>query len=428
MRADEGGATRMRRPSLRGGLIVLAVMGIIFFEASTAVFAENAVRPHAAANLLYNGDIEAGCRRDYRKYQEWDVAEGWSPWYIRGAPQDEAQGYFKRPEFQCMDASLDELYAIRVHDGRWSQKIFNSFATHVAGMWQQVAVPIGARVTFTAWGQTWSSDGDDPLLIEGDGNYWLKIGIDPTGAIGAGADGEVPGKDVVWSEAKQANLEWVELSVTAEAQTNLITVFTWGAPVYRVAANNSYWDDLSLTVGGGVGSAGLRATAESTPWVIAAVAATPRPERIAAASRSDETSATTKQSAGEEHIVAGPKGRVCVEAFADYNGDGLPGLHDVALADFAFSIDGITHVTGGEKCLWVSPGVHLVESEESAVLSTADVWDVQLQPNGMVFVAFGVKAGAVGRVTTLPLWLWILIVVLLGILALVYAMQRRDSF
>ena len=160
-----------------------------------------------------------------------------------------------------MDASLDELYAIRVHDGRWSQKFFNSFATHVAGMWQQVAVPLGARVTFTAWGQTWSSDGEDPLLIEGDGKYWLKIGIDPTGAMGAGADGAVPGLDVVWSEAKQANLEWVELSVTAEAQTNLVTVWTWGAPVYRVAANNSYWDDMSVTVSGGAGSAGLRATA-----------------------------------------------------------------------------------------------------------------------------------------------------------------------
>ncbi len=191
----------------------------------------------AQANLLTNGGFEDGFHVQGGA-PEVSVANGWTAWWVQGTQQQTNQGYLIRPEYKGEDGEVHGYG--RVHLGRYSQKFFSTFSTHDAGLLQTVAVPAGAALQFTAWVQTWSSGGDDPGQTVEPGYYRVSIGIDPAG-------GSNPfGASVVWSEAVLADNTWVQLSVYAQAQGSQVTVFTRGAPEYRVKHNDSYWDDLSL--------------------------------------------------------------------------------------------------------------------------------------------------------------------------------------
>ncbi len=196
------------------------------------------VAPAAAqSNLLTNSGFEDGFHVQGGA-QEVSVANGWTAWWVQGGQGLTNQGYLVRPEYKGEDG---QVYGYgRVHGGRYAQKFFNSFSTHDAGLFQTASVPAGSTLQFRAWVQTWSSSSDDTNQIVGSGNYWVSIGIDPAGGINPTA------ASVVWSQVTFANNRWVQLSVTAQAQGGQVTVFTRGAPQFRVKHNDSYWDDLSL--------------------------------------------------------------------------------------------------------------------------------------------------------------------------------------
>jgi LysM repeat protein len=196
-----------------------------------------AVRPAAAeSNLLVNPGFEEGFR--LQGASEVSVGNGWTAWWIQGAAAQTADGYLVRPEYKGEDSAI--FGSRRVRSDRFSQKFFSTYSTHDAGLLQVAAVPAGAAVQFSIWVQTWSSSEDDPDNIVGPGNYFVSVGIDPTGA----ADPTSPA--VVWSEPALAQNRWVQLSVTARAQAGQVTVFVRGAPQFRVKHNDSYWDDASL--------------------------------------------------------------------------------------------------------------------------------------------------------------------------------------
>ncbi len=189
---------------------------------------------YPAGNLLRNAQFEEGF--SVRGALEVAIAEGWHPWWQEGPGQEE--GYNRRPEYKPEDA---EIYGTRrVRSGRFSQKYFNTYATHNAGIFQQVNVVPGGHCTFSIWVQVWSSQDSNPDTVVEPGHYRVAVGIDPYG----GTDWR--SANIVWSEPRVDYNVWMQLSVSAIVQRDIVTVFVRGFPEYRVKFNDSYWDDAEL--------------------------------------------------------------------------------------------------------------------------------------------------------------------------------------
>jgi len=186
-------------------------------------------------NILPNAAFEDGFSS--RGVGEVEVANGWTPYWQDGPFAE--NGYNLRPEYKPEDAR--RYGRRRVHGGNFSQKFFNTFGTHKAGLWQRVSVPKDSWCTFSVWTQVWSSNESDPAVSEG-GQYRTYVGIDPTG----GTDWNSPA--IVWSEASFALDEWVELKIEARAEADAVTCFVKGEAEWRMKHNDSYWDDACLTI------------------------------------------------------------------------------------------------------------------------------------------------------------------------------------
>ena len=200
------------------------------------VLAEPATQEGCAGNVLLNPGFEDGFSD--RGAGEVSVANGWNPWWQDGPRQ--AEGYNRRPEYKPEDAS--RYTRRRIHSGNWAQKFFNTFSTHNAGLFQQVQVPAGSKLTLSAWVQAWSSQDPNPDAAVAPGNYRVSIGIDPNG----GTDGTSP--NVVWTAPHMEYNTWIHLELQSVAKAGTITVFLRGSPEFRVQFNDSYWDDACLTV------------------------------------------------------------------------------------------------------------------------------------------------------------------------------------
>ncbi|MFO7917745.1 MAG: SdrD B-like domain-containing protein, partial [Anaerolineae bacterium] len=167
---------------------------------------------------------------------EVSVANGWHPFWQEGPRQEE--GLNHRPEFKPEDAA--QFGYRRVRGGNWAQKMFTTYATHHAGVLQQINVPEGGVVSLSAWGQAWSSERDNPDESR-DGKYYLSVGIDPTGGT------NFTSENIVWSERSTVLDQWVQVAVEAQAQAGTVTVFLRGDAEWPVKHNDAYWDDVCVT-------------------------------------------------------------------------------------------------------------------------------------------------------------------------------------
>jgi hypothetical protein len=215
-------------------LLIIALVLLVSVPAAPA----QAAPPAQGGNVLRNPGFEEGFTE--RGAGEVVIAVGWEPWWTTGSADDNADGYFFRPEYKPEDANL--FTSRRVHSGRFSQKQFNTYAHHRAGVYQQVDVQPGSKLTFTAWAQVWSSGQSDPDKCDEFGNYQVWAGIDPTG----GRDGN--SGNIVWSQPIMACNQWVFLQVETVAKSGKATVFLKGEPGYRMKHNDAYWDDATLVV------------------------------------------------------------------------------------------------------------------------------------------------------------------------------------
>lgn len=315
-------------------------------------------------NLLLNPSFEDGFSQ--RGAGEVEVANGWFPWWLQGTPDQTDVGYLRRPEFK---PELGRLFGYRrIHDGDFAQKYFTTYSTHVSGIYQQVSVHQGYRVVFSIWVQVWSSSGDNPDDIVDDGDYKVSIGIDPTG----GVDGSSP--NVIWSPQVKEYNQWVQLQVMAVAQSSTVTVFTRGAPLYRVKHNDSYWDEASVI-----------ASAPPTPPPVPPTS-TPRP--------------TPTLTPWPTFTPTPVTGTICVIAFEDHNGNGVQDPADGRLAGALITVSdegGVVaeYVTNGfdePHCFrGLQPGHYFVsEVNPGGYRSTTfDDWGVSVVDVAEVHVVFG---------------------------------------
>ncbi len=238
----------------------LGWFGRIALAATSTADAPSVAAPTTLGpNLLNNPSFENGFDPAAIGVSSGLVGKGWHGWYIPAAPNEEL-GYHFAPEY-----SPENIWkpSIMVHRGDLAQTMFNTFATHDAGVWQTVGgLTPGQTVEFSAWVRVWSSECDDPCVsptqpcVNGDnntnGNYQVAVGIDPTGA-----DPRVPGNErqpiappssVVWSPFVQHYDEYIPLTIRAVAQSDHVTVYTRGKVEWKVHYNYSFWDDARLSV------------------------------------------------------------------------------------------------------------------------------------------------------------------------------------
>lgn len=186
---------------------------------------------------LKNKDFCDGFR-NVNDVGELTVANQWQPWWQEGEAGEEP-GYLHRPEYKPEDGRRFGYRRIRTGD--LSQKLFTTFSTHNAGLYQQVAnVPIGKRIAFSAWVQVWSSQKDNIETSTQNGRYKTCVGIDPYGGT------DPFSTQVVWSELIEQYDEWGQRIVSTEALAEAITVFLRGTCQWRVKHNDAYWDEARL--------------------------------------------------------------------------------------------------------------------------------------------------------------------------------------
>jgi uncharacterized repeat protein (TIGR01451 family) len=206
-------------------------------------------RAEGSYNLLTNPGFEDGYSERLDPYApeegpkgELTIANGWELWYDNS---DQCRGgeccYNFRPEYKPEDGYMF-TDPQRVRSGQYAQKMFTLFSTHTAGLYQRVAVSEGSEVEFSIWVVVWSSSESDPHHSTLPGKYWLSVGIDPYGGVDPYSD------QIIWSDAIEHYDEHVQLSVTAVAQADHVTVFTKAAPEWCVKHNDSYWDDARLII------------------------------------------------------------------------------------------------------------------------------------------------------------------------------------
>lgn len=205
-------------------VVVLLVVAALGIGVGSAMRAPPGGTPLTAIgdNLLLNPGFEGTFTE--RGAGEVKVAAGWEPWWLPGV----------RPEYK--DAAP---YSDRIHSGDHAQQFFTTYATHTAGIYQRVDVPVGSTLTFSAYIHAWSQ-----FRNGSQGRYRMKIGVDPYGGI----DPESP--DIVWSDggnAVQPYQGYTKLSVETLARSDRATVFVWGQAEWATQHNNAYMDSASLT-------------------------------------------------------------------------------------------------------------------------------------------------------------------------------------
>src|SRR5579859_1969193 len=208
------------------GLAILVVSGFVPVHFSAA----------QGSNLLQNGGFEG----QYVPFQGDNtrlVAPGWTPWAV--PHKDSDPGFVNLPPEYRPAANQQ-----RVRSGSSAQEWFTFFATHTGGVLQRVASSKGAVLQFSVWVNVWSTSLDDPNTSEQPGRVTVKAGIDPFG----GTDGTSP--NIVWTTAPELYDQYQQITVSATAASQFVTVFIQSSPKDPVKNNNVYADDASLMATG----------------------------------------------------------------------------------------------------------------------------------------------------------------------------------
>ncbi len=203
--------------------------------------ADGYVPTQAPENLLRNPGFE-GEYFAWNGIPEVQVAHEWTPWWIEDVARDPR---WHRPEWKRAQGAF---YPRRVRSGDSAQQWFTFYASHYAGMYQQVFnVRPGQRYRFSVWVQVWSSLEDNADKSVSPANPRLQIGIEPSGAARPGF-ASAPGS-IRWSfEAPMDQVidGWALMSIEAEAQNEVITVYLRTNPDFANKHNDIYIDDASL--------------------------------------------------------------------------------------------------------------------------------------------------------------------------------------
>ena len=224
---------------------------LILMLSPVAVLAQGEECP---ANLLTNGDFDGSYSHRPDPYNpggppesQLGIADDWELWYDNvpqcppGEPECDLSNRNHRPEYKPEDG-VQFPDPLRVRSLPHAQKMFTTSSTHAAGIYQQVQVPPGSWVSFSIWVIVWSNEIFDPYESTIPGDYRVSVGIDPDGATEWSSD------SIIWTEPVIHYDEYTQLSLTIQAISDTVTIYTRGDQKWAVTHNDSYWDDACLVV------------------------------------------------------------------------------------------------------------------------------------------------------------------------------------
>jgi LysM repeat protein len=232
-------------------------------------------------NLLTNPGFEGGWHWQGDSYLG-KIADGWVAWWVDDAtgknPSDPSFWKNQRPEYGLI--GLEYQISDQIHSGRQALQYGKRYATHTAGVYQQVGdIQPGTKLRFSAWGFVFGKDPDEGKTP---GFVRMKVGIDPSGGTNPFA-GHVVWSGIINPVAVGSGSAWREMSVEAVAQNSTVTVFTHSSPEWPMGDGlTSQWDDAALVA---IGAAALPTTTAPPPPATnagppppPAATATPRPD------------------------------------------------------------------------------------------------------------------------------------------------------
>lgn len=265
----------------RAWLLLAVLVAALAVSRGGRLPAASAAPQQDGENLLQNPSFE-GQYSAWNQTPQIQMPAAWTPWWVE-AGAGELNWVKHRPEWKPAEAAN---YPGRVHGGERALQWHKSYATFLAGAYQQVSVPADAPLRFSAYGQAWSCS-DYSLCNEG-GGVWsqdpahmnMQIGIDPTGGTNPW------GSAVVWSGTANPLDAYRLFQVEAVAQGSTVTVFLYSYPDWPKQNQDVYFDDASLVVIGDAQPQPATATSaqSSAPAPAPAVeavpvtVATPRPD------------------------------------------------------------------------------------------------------------------------------------------------------
>jgi hypothetical protein len=270
------------------------------------------------ANLLQNPDFE-------RPFAD-GVAQGWQRWFQQTAKQDEEclSGYHYQPKWAEESAS-----SRFINSGFVAQYVGNNWDTWHAGVQQTVSVTPGETYRFTFFGQARAANEPLPAPSESNLNANMRAGIDPNGS-GNWADA-----DVVWGPAGSPHDQWQQFTVEATATGDKVTVFAaanWGVRgVNQCRQSLEVWFDSAQLV-----SVGPPPT--NTPPPPPPATATAVPPTAPPASPTPEFTPAPTAVPTDTPPPAPAGGTICVNAFADENGNGLHEANEGYMAGVTFTV------------------------------------------------------------------------------------------
>jgi hypothetical protein len=213
-------------------MMIRRVLASLALIAATFGGGAAAAQTPQSGNLIFNPSFEEGM---YHVSMSNFIASGWSYWY-QGRGADDSRGwYLPEPEYGLISDRPGQA-----HSGSKSQRWFNTWAIHNAGVYQHLKVPPDSWLKFSIWMFNWSSQEDVFGVSEAFHHKW--VGIDPTG----GVDPFSP--NIVWGNEDRTMDVWVQLGVIAPAKGDTVTVFVRETPEYSVKHNDVLIDDAELVV------------------------------------------------------------------------------------------------------------------------------------------------------------------------------------
>ncbi|MBN2101166.1 fibronectin type III domain-containing protein [Candidatus Dojkabacteria bacterium] len=195
----------------------------------------------------FNGSFDGEFRADGAP--ELNVPSGWHAWY------DSCNG--SCGNFVCDPAESDacrrpeykkSTVGNRVISGG-SLQLFTTYGTHNAGVYTTVQISGSGKrsVEFSVSGHGWS-DGKDTVIKE---SFFGAVGIDPSGGV------DPHSSSVKWSNLEllpnvdpEQSAQWKKLSISADTNSNKVTVFIRSNNQYPYRNSDSYWDNAELKVNG----------------------------------------------------------------------------------------------------------------------------------------------------------------------------------
>ncbi len=214
---------------------LMVVILLALATLSAAVPADH--RAAAQGNLLQNPGFE-GEYQPFNGDPSRRVAPAWTPWNAPRGPGDPTWANITPQYRRAANPN-------RIRSGNGAQEFFELFATFTGGVYQRVNAATGVPLRFSAFLSVWSTARDNPDRSLEPAAVSLQVGIDPTG----GTDGT--SRNIVWSAPERFYDEYRQLSVTATAAANTVTVFVRATMLEPVRHNHVYIDDTSLVVTSG---------------------------------------------------------------------------------------------------------------------------------------------------------------------------------